>query len=475
VVPVSTSKARALAELGRHFRGRLREEPSDLAEVAGDFGGMVERRPLVALEPASEADVLLALRVAAEYSIPLTTRGAGHSQSGQGLGSGLVLNMTSLAGVLNLDSSSKSVEVLAGTSWQSVVDATSARGLLPVGLTHALDTSVAGTLSVAGVGAESFRVGAQVDNVDALDVALLSGKVVHCSRSDDPELFDAVRAGLGQCGIILRAHYPLRACSPKLRRRTFAYSTAERFLADAHALSDETAVGRWLSCTTKRGPSGGYVLLLSVGEEAGAPSAPVLAADFELRSLESDTWTPNGRPGHGFFRTFAEQRASAVARLNPWVEHLLDWQKASAGLAVLLQSTELLSRGDAGMIWVRRGASSAPLFSTPPGPMLAGLGVFPTFGSSERAQAERVLDSYAERMATLGGKRYLSGYFAEMPTSGWVAHYADAWDAFRVAKLRHDPALLLNPDFLRLGATGDHSSAAGDASAHASRASSVPD
>src|SRR5690606_11460395 len=201
------------AELRRYCRGEvLGQGTAALADYSRDFGSICERVPALVLRPADDMDVVSALRIAAEHEFPITTRGAGHSQSGQGLGSGLVLDMARLDRVLSLRADDSLVEVQGGTSWRQVVDATWRHGLVPIGLTHALDTTVAGTLSVAGVGGESFRCGPQVDNVAYRDIATLEGRVLRCSLSEHRELLDLVRAGLGQCGVILRVGYPLRRC-----------------------------------------------------------------------------------------------------------------------------------------------------------------------------------------------------------------------------------------------------------------------
>jgi cytokinin dehydrogenase len=452
--PSSAGLARALAELDRYFGGSVLARGPQTAAYATDFGGMIEREPAVVLRPSSEADVLLALRVTAEHGVELATRGAGHGQSGQSLGQGLVLDMTSLAQV-RLEPGAMLVEAQAGASWLSVVDTTFAAGRLPIGLTQALDTTVAGTLSVAGVGAESSRFGPQADNVAYFDVALLSGEVVRCNHREHRELFDAVRAGLGQCGVVLRVGYPVRRCRARLRRRCFAYTDPARFLRDAGLLAADLSAERWLTATARPGPFG-HALLLLLGEEhdegndASAP-LPQLNADFELRASDHDTWSPGGVPGHGFFRSFAAERNGAYAGINPWVEHLFDEAKAAVALAALFRDfKELLQRSAASVIWLRRSSEPAPLFITPAAPLVFGVGVFARFSRQERPLADAMLGDYLSAIEPLGGKRYLSGYLP--PTfRTWTQHYGAAWPALSAAKAKYDPCGLLNAGFLDLG------------------------
>ena len=79
--------------------------------------------------------------------------------------------------------------------------ATLPHGLTPPVLTDYLDLSIGGTLVVGGIGATTSRYGMQSDNVLELEVVTGTGETVTCSPTDHPELFDAVRAGLGQVAV----------------------------------------------------------------------------------------------------------------------------------------------------------------------------------------------------------------------------------------------------------------------------------
>lgn len=445
------------SELRARCRGEVLADQEQLAPFAHDFGAMRARTPAIVVRPAVQDDVLAVLRFAAQHGLPLTTRGAGHSQSGQGLGEGLVLDMTGLDRVLAIDRERALVEVEGGASWRSVVDAAFAHGLLPVALTHALDPTVAGTLSVAGVGAESFRLGAQVDNVEYLDVALLSGEVVRCSTERERELFDAVRSGLGQCGVILRAGYPLRRAAPALRVYGHVYAEPERFLSDAAALADPLAAGRWLTGLIARDPlrARRWLLLLWVGEEIPAPAdrapLPELHSDFAMPIRELPLWGHAGA-GHPFFRVFGSpsDRPTPPALLNPWVEHLFSPDAAVPALRTVLgESAAVLARGQAAVIFVRRAQPAAPLFAVPTGDLLVGIGAFASFPASERTLAEAMMAEHVQRLEPFAGKRYLSGFFARHSAQDFRDHYgADAFRAFAAAKLRCDRRGLLNPGFI---------------------------
>ena len=89
--------------------------------------------------------------------------------------------------------------------------ATLAQGKTPPVLTDYLELSVGGTLIVGGVGGTTSAFGVQSDNVIDMEVVTGEGKKVTCSTSDNAGLFNAVRAGLGQVGVITKATLKLVA------------------------------------------------------------------------------------------------------------------------------------------------------------------------------------------------------------------------------------------------------------------------
>jgi len=451
MVPCSAALARCLSELRAHCRGEVLTASEAPLALARDFGGMLERRPALVLRAACIADVICALRSAGEHSISVTTRGAGHSQSGQGLGAGLVLDMTRLDRISEPAVDARLLEVEAGARWQDVLEMSYRRRLVPNALTHALDTTVAGTLSVGGVGGESFRAGAQVDNVAYLDVATPDGNIQRCSASEARELFDAVRAGLGQCAVILRVGYPLRACGSQLVTRCFAYADAARFLDDVARLARPSASRRWLAGAIRPSRRGERLLQLLVAEETEAandalPELPALQCDRELTATSSPFWQSNGTR-HQFFRVFANQRSDTT--VQPWVEHFFAEGRALAALeAFLAEDRALLGLGNANLMFVRRAEPAAPLLRPKAGELLLGIGAFASFPRESRALAAQTMLAYADRMSAVGGVRYLSGFFGHTTSAAWAGHFGEAWPGFCAAKRRHDPRRLLNPGFI---------------------------
>jgi hypothetical protein len=272
-----------------------------------------------------------------------------------------------------------------------------------------------------------------------MDVAVASGAIVRCSAVENRALFDAVRAGLGQCGVVLRVEYPLRPFAPFVTTQTFVYTDARAFMGAASALAREGAAGLWIAASTAVHPArpGRSVLALSVGRENGgedlAPLAPPGAA-FALPARRQHLWPSDGAPRHGLFHRFGGDGAHEAGPLHPWVEHLLPPEDATDALDHLLEhGGDALAHGRAGVIFLRRTHPAAPLFVTPPGPVIAGLGVFFEFPATRSADAHALAGAYAARMRRFGAKRYLSGYVTDTSPAAWAAHFGAAWPAFCAA------------------------------------------
>src|SRR5262245_16942631 len=103
--------------------------------------------------------------------------------------------------------------------------------------------TVGGTLSVGGIGETSYRYGAQVDNVRELDVVTGAGELVTCSAERNDELFRMTLAGMGQCGLIVRARLHLTAAPKLVAIHPLSYDDMDAFLADQGRLTTVDALG----------------------------------------------------------------------------------------------------------------------------------------------------------------------------------------------------------------------------------------
>ena len=129
------------------------------------------------------------------------------------------------------------VVVDAGAKWSEVLAATLPRGLTPPVLTDYLELSVGGTLVVGGIGGTTSRYGVQSDNVLESGCRHRHGREVTCSPHSNADLFDAVRAGLGQVAVITRATLKLIPAPEQVRRFLLIYPDLRTMLTDERLLA----------------------------------------------------------------------------------------------------------------------------------------------------------------------------------------------------------------------------------------------
>src|SRR5260370_8581693 len=153
------------------------------------------------------------VQYANQYSLKIVMRGQGHSRYGQSqVEAGIVIDSSKVNAVQ--PPGNDSVDAGPGAFWGDVAKTTLAKNLTPPVFADTMTLTVGGTLSVGGLGNTSQHFGAQVDNVMELDVVTGDGRFVTCSLQRESELFNMVLAGLGQCGIIVRARIPLLSPPP---------------------------------------------------------------------------------------------------------------------------------------------------------------------------------------------------------------------------------------------------------------------
>ena len=181
------SEVTLIRDLQNAVRGRVLSDPESLQAVSTDFGRMITRVPRVVVQPISAEDVAATIQIGIRYNVPVSSRSAAHSQSGQALNQGgILLDMISLNAHCEVDPEEKTCTVDSGTLWKDLVSKLKHHKLIPPVLTNNLNVTAGGTLSMAGIGVSSFRYGVQGDNCLGLQVVTGSGEIVECSPPKTP-------------------------------------------------------------------------------------------------------------------------------------------------------------------------------------------------------------------------------------------------------------------------------------------------
>lgn len=150
------------------------------------------------------------------------------------------LDLSGFDHVLDVDPVRGHVDTEARITYEALVDATLAHGVMPAVVPQLKTITAGGAVAGVGIEATSFRHGLVHDTLLEADVLLPGGDVVTC-RPDNAhrELFLALPNSYGTLGYLLRLRLktiPVRPCVQVEHRR---YTAAEPFFAALQAACDD--------------------------------------------------------------------------------------------------------------------------------------------------------------------------------------------------------------------------------------------
>ena len=453
------------AELAGKVAGRVLLDEVSREAVATDFGRLIVRKPAAVVRPASAEDVANVIKFAGKHGLGVSTRGGGHSQTGQSLSEHIVLDMTSLNTVNKGDEKAGYVICQAGLKWRSLVEQLAPLQLSPPVLTNNLDVTIGGTLSSGGLGVASWRYGTQADNCLELEVVTGTGETVRCSADQNRELFDAVRAGMGQFGVITEARLKLRRHQPKFRSYYLLYDNLNLLLEDLQTvMTDERFdhLESWCAPCAQgfrkvgegRTPFAKWFFPLHATVETDGTNQPDTTKKLQGLRLYKHVHTEDGEMGEFFARLdplfFLWKRGGAWEFAHPWMECVLPWQSTMMYISRVLENfpPQALIGGHI-LLWPARGnVSSAPIFMRPKSDFVMGFGILPAFPKHLVDEPLVHLNMASQGAVMMGGKRYLSGWI-KFDQNQWKAHYGDLWPKVVELKKKFDPQGVLNPGFVQ--------------------------
>ena len=159
-------------------------------------------RPAVVVLPTSTADVVAAVNYAAERDLRIVVQGTGHGASVHApLDGTLLLNMRQLRGV-EIDVQNRRARVEAGVLWEEVVAPAAEHGLAALHGSSP-NVGVVGYSLGGGIGWMARMHGLSSESVLAVELVTAAGELVRADRTQNTDLFWALRGGGGGLGVVV--------------------------------------------------------------------------------------------------------------------------------------------------------------------------------------------------------------------------------------------------------------------------------
>ncbi len=160
----------------------LLTDPHDTAPFATDWRGLYHGRTAIVLRPATTAEVVECVRLAAAARVPLVPQGGNTSMVGGAVpaedGSEIVLSLCRLDRVRAIDPLDLTVTLEAGVTLKAAQDRAAAAGLwLPLSISSEGTADIGGVLATNAGGNNTLRFGNARERVLGLEVVLADGSL----------------------------------------------------------------------------------------------------------------------------------------------------------------------------------------------------------------------------------------------------------------------------------------------------------
>jgi alkyldihydroxyacetonephosphate synthase len=278
--------------------GAVTTAPADLERYTADTywpalhakaAGTPLARPDVVVRPRTEEDVATVLAIASEQRVPVVPWGGGSGTQGGALpvNGGIVIDLRSLAEVLEIDETSMTVTVQAGKNGRELEAELNARGLMLPHYPASVEwATVGGYIAARGSGVLSTRYGKIEDLVLSLRVATPASGLMQTievpRHAMGPELTQLFVGSEGTLGVITRATLQIVPMPAERRFAAVAFPTVgvgigalRRALQVGHRPSvirmyDEEATRLTFAPVVGEDLSGVYTVLAFEGEAEAA-------------------------------------------------------------------------------------------------------------------------------------------------------------------------------------------------------------
>ncbi len=207
--------------------------PDDAAYDAARrvWNGSIDKYPAIIAQCEGVADVIAAVNLARTHDLPVAVRGGGHNVAGHGTcDKGIVVDLGAMNAV-RVDPAARRVRAEGGATIGHVDRETQAFGLaVPLGIVSC--TGIGGLTLCGGHSWLNRKHGFACDNLVSVDLVTADGGYLTASRSENADLFWAVRGGGGNFGVVTSFEFEAHPIGPEVTLAVAFYpiEVAEKIL-----------------------------------------------------------------------------------------------------------------------------------------------------------------------------------------------------------------------------------------------------
>jgi len=308
-------------------------------------------------------------------------------------------------------------------------------------------------LAVGGIGGASHLYGALVDNVLELQVVTGTGKLETCSPTHQTELFESVLAGLGQCGIIVKA--TLRLIPAKTHARVFHlfYPHLAALIHDERLLLNDERFD-YISGRIVPTPAGTWSYILeTVSFYLPSTHQPDNAHLLQGLSFMSGTEQVEDTSYFAFSNRVVKevdrhQEMGVWNHPHPWFDVFVPNSKVEQYVSEALAE---ISPVDLGLLPILLTGLPGkcfhtPLVRTPTEETFFSFAILRTVTPDPDAVTKAIAHNRQlfERCRALGGTCYPVSTL-ELSQTDWKTQFGPHWEKLQRAKERFDPDNVLTP------------------------------
>lgn len=186
----------------------LLPQDEEYNEARAVWNGMIDRRPAMIVGCESVQDVILSVNFARAKGLLVSIKGGGHGVAGKAVcDHGLMIDLSKMNSV-TIDEVYRTAKVGPGAMLGDLDKATQPYNLLTTGGIVST-TGVSGLTLGGGIGYLARKYGLTLDNVTSMEVVIANGELLQCSKSENSDLFWALRGGGGNFGVVTSFEFQL--------------------------------------------------------------------------------------------------------------------------------------------------------------------------------------------------------------------------------------------------------------------------